>query len=260
MLKIGKHVFRSRLLMECGKFSSPEIQQAVVEASGAEVLTFAVRRSNISDPDQTNFLECLDLSKYTLLPTTAGAATVEEALCIARLARASSKLCDMIKVEIIGDPKTRLPDSVATLEATRILVEEGFTVLPYINDDPILARRLEEAGAHAIITVGATIGSGLGLLNPHPLSLIIEQVDVPVIVDTGIGSPAKVVQAMEMGADGVLLSAAVFQAKDPVIMARALKLAVEAGRLGFKAGKIPPKALCFSFKPPGGYGSFLTDT
>lgn len=245
--------------MECGKFSSPEIQQAVLEASGAEVLAFAVRRSNISDPDQTNFLECLDLSKYTLLPTTAGATTVEEALCIARLAR-ESKWCDMIKLEIIGDPKTRLPDSVATLEAARILVEEGFTVLPYINDDPILARRLVEAGAHAIITVGATIGSGGGLLNPQPLSLIIEQVDIPVIVDTGIGSPANVVQAMDMGADGVLLSAAVFQAKDPVIMARALKLAVEAGRLGFKAGKIPPKALCFSFKPPGGYGSFLTDT
>ena len=178
MLKIGKYTFRSRLFLGTGKFPSLDIQQAAVEASGAEVLTFAVRRLNISDPNQPNFLERLDLSKYTLLPNTAGATSVEEALRIARLARAS-KLCDMIKVEIIGDPKTLLPDPVATLEATRILVEEGFTVLPYTSDDPILAKRLEEAGAHAIMPGGSPIGSGLGLLNPHYLSLIIEQAKVP---------------------------------------------------------------------------------
>jgi thiazole synthase len=251
VLKIGKYTFRSRLFLGTGKFSSLDVQQAAVDASGAEVLTFAVRRLNISDPNQPNFLERLDLGKYTLLPNTAGATSVEEALRIARLARAS-KLCDMIKVEIIGDPKTLLPDPVATLEATRILVEEGFTVLPYTSDDPILAKRLEEAGAHAIMPGGSPIGSGLGLLNPHYLSLIIEQTKVPVIVDAGIGSPADVVQAMELGADGVLLNTAVSQAKDPVKMARAMKLAVEAGRLGFEAGRIPRKRYASASSPQEG--------
>ena len=251
MLKIGKYTFRSRLFLGTGKFPSLDIQQAAVEASGAEVLTFAVRRLNISDPNQPNFLERLDLSKYTLLPNTAGATSVEEALRIARLARAS-KLCDMIKVEIIGDPKTLLPDPVATLEATRILVEEGFTVLPYTSDDPILAKRLEEAGAHAIMPGGSPIGSGLGLLNPHYLSLIIEQAEVPVIVDAGIGSPADVVQAMELGADGVLLNTAVSQAKDPVKMARAMRWAVEAGRLGFEAGRIPRRRYASASSPQEG--------
>lgn len=251
MLKIGKYTFRSRLFLGTGKFSSLDIQQAAVDASGAEVLTFAVRRLNISDPNQPNFLERLDLGKYTLLPNTAGATSVEEALRIARLARAS-KLCDMIKVEIIGDPKTLLPDPVATLEATRILVEEGFTVLPYTSDDPILAKRLEEAGAHAIMPGGSPIGSGLGLLNPHYLSLIIEQAEVPVIVDAGIGSPADVVQAMELGADGVLLNTAVSQAKDPVKMARAMRLAVEAGRLGFEAGRIPRRRYASASSPQEG--------
>lgn len=251
MLKIGKYTFRSRLFLGTGKFPSLDIQQAAVEASGAEVLTFAVRRLNISDPNQPNFLERLDLSKYTLLPNTAGATSVEEALRIARLARAS-KLCDMIKVEIIGDPKTLLPDPVATLEATRILVEEGFTVLPYTSDDPILAKRLEEAGAHAIMPGGSPIGSGLGLLNPHYLSLIIEQAKVPVIVDAGIGSPADVVQAMELGADGVLLNTAVSQAKDPVKMARAMRWAVEAGRLGFEAGRIPRRRYASASSPQEG--------
>lgn len=251
MLKIGKYTFHSRLFLGTGKFPSLDIQQAAVEASGAEVLTFAVRRLNISDPNQPNFLERLDLSKYTLLPNTAGATSVEEALRIARLARAS-KLCDMIKVEIIGDPKTLLPDPVATLEATRILVEEGFTVLPYTSDDPILAKRLEEAGAHAIMPGGSPIGSGLGLLNPHYLSLIIEQAKVPVIVDAGIGSPADVVQAMELGADGVLLNTAVSRAKDPVKMARAMRWAVEAGRLGFEAGRIPRRRYASASSPQEG--------
>jgi thiazole synthase len=251
VLKIGKYTFRSRLFLGTGKFPSLDIQQAAVEASGAEVLTFAVRRLNISDPNQPNFLERLDLSKYTLLPNTAGATSVEEALRIARLARAS-KLCDMIKVEIIGDPQTLLPDPVATLEATRILVEEGFTVLPYTSDDPILAKRLEEAGAHAIMPGGSPIGSGLGLLNPHYLSLIIEQAKVPVIVDAGIGSPADVVQAMELGADGVLLNTAVSRAKDPVKMARAMRWAVEAGRLGFEAGRIPRRRYASASSPQEG--------
>jgi thiazole synthase len=248
MLTIGKYTFQSRLFLGTGKFSSLDVQREAVEASGAEVLTFAVRRLNINDPNQPNFLENLDFSKYTLLPNTAGATTVEEAVRIARLARAS-KLCDMIKVEIIADPKTLLPDPVATLEATKILVEEGFTVLPYTNDDPVMAKKLEEAGAHAIMPGGSPIGTGLGLLNPYNLSWIIEQSQVPVIVDAGIGSPADVVQAMELGADGVLLNTAVASAEDPVKMARAMRLAVEAGRLGFEAGRIPKKRYASASSP-----------
>jgi thiazole synthase len=251
MLTIGKYTFQSRLFLGTGKFSSLDVQREAVEASGAEVLTFAVRRLNISDPNQPNFLENLDLSKYTLLPNTAGATTAEEAVRIARLARAS-KLCDMIKVEIIADPKTLLPDPVATLEATKILVEEGFTVLPYTNDDPVIAKKLEEAGAHAIMPGGSPIGTGLGLLNPYNLSWIIEQSQVPVIVDAGIGSPADVVQAMELGADGVLLNTAVAGAEDPVKMARAMRLAVEAGRLGFEAGRIPKKRYASASSPMEG--------
>ncbi|MDN4594844.1 thiazole synthase [Polycladomyces subterraneus] len=251
MLTIGKYTFQSRLFLGTGKFSSLDVQREAVEVSGAEVLTFAVRRLNISDPNQPNFLENLDLSRYTLLPNTAGAKTVDEAVRVARLARAS-KLCDMIKVEIIADPKTLLPDPVATLEATKILVEEGFTVLPYTNDDPVMAKKLEEAGAHAIMPGGAPIGTGLGLLNPYNLSWIIEQSQVPVIVDAGIGSPADVVQAMELGADGVLLNTAVAGAEDPVKMARAMRLAVEAGRLGFEAGRIPKKRYASASSPMEG--------
>ncbi|MBN2908490.1 thiazole synthase [Polycladomyces sp. WAk] len=251
MLTIGKYTFQSRLFLGTGKFSSLDVQREAVEASGAEVLTFAVRRLNISDPNQPNFLEKLDLSRYTLLPNTAGATTVEEAIRIARLARAS-KLCDMIKVEIIADPKTLLPDPAATLEATKILVEEGFTVLPYTNDDPVTAKKLEEAGAHAIMPGGSPIGTGLGLLNPYNLRWIIEQSQVPVIVDAGIGSPADVVQAMELGADGVLLNTAVAGADDPVKMARAMRLAVEAGRLGFEAGRIPKKRYASASSPMEG--------
>lgn len=251
MLKIGKYEFKSRLFLGTGKFSSLEVQKQAVEASETEVLTFAIRRLDIYNPDQPNFLEMLDLKRYTLLPNTAGATTVEEAVRIARLARASN-LCDMIKVEVIADSKTLLPDPIATLEATRILAEEGFTVLPYTSDDPVLARKLVEAGAHAIMPGGSPIGSGQGLLNPTYLRLIIEESPVPVIIDAGIGSPADVVQAMELGADGVLLNTAVSGAKDPVKMAEAMKWAVIAGRLGYEAGRIPKKPYASASSPQEG--------
>lgn len=251
MLKIGKYEFQSRLFLGTGKFSSLEVQKQAVEASETEVLTFAIRRLDIYNPDQPNFLEMLDLKRYTLLPNTAGATTVEEAVRIARLARASN-LCDMIKVEVIADSKTLLPDPIATLEATRILAEEGFTVLPYTSDDPVLARKLVEAGAHAIMPGGSPIGSGQGLLNPTYLRLIIEESPVPVIIDAGIGSPADVVQAMELGADGVLLNTAVSGAKDPVKMAEAMKWAVIAGRLGYEAGRIPKKPYASASSPQEG--------
>lgn len=251
MLKIGDYTFASRLLLGTGKFPDFEVQKQAVEVSETEVLTFAVRRMNIYQPDQPNFLEMLDLKKYKLLPNTAGASTVEEAVRIARLAKASN-LCDMIKVEVIADQKTLLPDPIATLEATKILAEEGFIVLPYTSDDPVLARKLWEAGAHAIMPGGSPIGSGQGLLNPLYLKFIIEESPVPVIVDAGIGSPKDVVEAMELGADGVLLNTAVSRAKDPVKMAEAMKHAVNAGRLGFEAGRILKRETASASSPSEG--------
>jgi thiazole synthase len=249
-LKIGSYEFKSRLLLGTGKFPDLDVQQRAVEVSEAEILTFAVRRLNIDNPNNPNFLERLDLKKYTLLPNTAGAQTAEEAVRIARLAKASG-LCDMIKVEVIGDMRTLLPDPIGTLKATEMLVKEGFTVLPYTSDDPMMARHLIEAGAHAIMPGASPIGSGLGLLNPHYLSFIIEECEgkVPVIIDAGVGTPSDVAAAMELGADGVLLNTAVAGAKDPVLMAEAMKLAVIAGRKGYLAGRIPKKRYANASSP-----------
>lgn len=251
LLTIGPYTFSSRLLLGTGKFPDFAVQRRAVDVSETEILTFAVRRMNIYDPLQPNFLEQLDLTKYKLLPNTAGAGTAEEAVRIARLARASG-LCDMIKVEVIADTKTLLPDPLATLEATKILVEDGFIVLPYTNDDPVLARRLQEAGAHAVMPGASPIGSGQGLLNPLHLSIIIEEATVPVIIDAGIGTPSDVTLAMELGADGVLLNTAVAGAKDPVKMAEAMMLAAKAGRLGYEAGRIPKKRYAQASSPAEG--------
>lgn len=251
MLKIGSYEFRSRLLLGTGKFPDFEIQKQAVGVSETQILTFAVRRMNIFEPSQPNFLEMLDVKNYTLLPNTAGASTAEEAVRIARLAKASG-LCDMIKVEVIGCPKTLLPDPVETLKASEILLEEGFTVLPYTSDDVLLAKRLQDLGVHAIMPGASPIGSGQGIVNPLNLSFIIEQATVPVIVDAGIGSPSDAAIAMEMGADGVLLNTAVSGAKDPVKMALAMKLAIEAGRLGYEAGRIPKKRYATASSPVEG--------
>jgi len=251
MLKIGPYEFQSRLLLGTGKYPNFAIQKEAVEVSGAEILTFAVRRMNIFAPDQPNFLEQLDLTKYKLLPNTAGAKTAEEAVRIARLAKASG-LCDMIKVEVIGCDKTLLPDPIETLKATEMLLEEGFIVLPYTSDDVVLAKRLQELGCHAIMPGASPIGSGQGIINPLNLSFIIEQATVPVIVDAGIGSPADAALAMELGADGVLLNTAVAGASDPVKMAKAMKLAIEAGRLGYEAGRIPKKRYATASSPMEG--------
>ncbi|GED14223.1 thiazole synthase [Aneurinibacillus migulanus] len=248
MLRIGPYEFSSRLLLGTGKFPDFDVQRRAVEVSETEILTFAVRRMNIYDPAQPNFLEQLDLQKYKLLPNTAGASTAEEAVRIARLARASG-LCDMIKVEVIADMKTLLPDPIATLEATKILVEDGFTVLPYTNDDPVLARHLQEAGAHAVMPGASPIGSGQGILNPLNLSIIIEEATVPIIIDAGIGTPSDAVIAMELGADGVLLNTAVSGAKDPIKMAEAMMLGIKAGRLGYEAGRIPKKRYAQASSP-----------
>lgn len=248
MLKIGEYEFHSRLFLGTGKFKDFDVQKEAVDVSETEVLTFAVRRMNIFEPNQPNFLEKIDLNKYKFLPNTAGAKTAEEAVRIAKLAQASG-LCHMVKVEIIGCDKTLLPDPVETLKATEMLLADGFTVLPYTSDDVVLAKRLEELGAHAIMPGASPIGSGQGIINPLNLTFIIEQSNVPVIVDAGLGSPKDAAYAMELGADGVLLNTAVSGAKDPVKMARAMKLAVEAGRLGYEAGRIPKKKYATASSP-----------
>ncbi len=251
MLTIANRTFQSRLLLGTGKYPSFEVQKEAVAVSETEILTFAVRRMNIFEASQPNFLEQLDLTKYTLLPNTAGASTAEEAVRIAKLAKASG-LCDMIKVEIIGDKRTLLPDPIETLKASEMLLEEGFIVLPYTSDDVVLAKRLEDLGVHAVMPGASPIGSGKGIINPLNLAFIIEQSNVPVIVDAGIGSPRDVAYAMELGADGVLLNTAVSGAKDPIKMAKAVKYALEAGRLGYEAGRIEEKDYAVASSPTTG--------
>jgi len=251
MLKIGNRTFQSRLLLGTGKYPSYEVQREAVAVSGAEILTFAVRRMNVFEESQPNLLEKLDLTKYALLPNTAGAKNAEEAVRIAKLAQGSG-LCDMVKVEIIGCSKTLLPDPVETLKASEKLLELGFTVLPYTSDDVVLAKRLEELGVHAVMPGAAPIGSGRGIINPLNIRLIIEQSEIPVIVDAGVGSPKDAAFAMELGADGVLLNTAVSNAKDPVKMAKAMSMAIEAGRLGFEAGRMDMKQFGEASSPTGG--------
>ncbi|WP_290772315.1 MULTISPECIES: thiazole synthase [unclassified Exiguobacterium] len=251
MLQIGEKTFESRLLLGTGKYTDATVQQEAIDASASQILTFAVRRLDLFDKQQPNFLESLDLTKYDLLPNTAGAKTAEEAVRLAKLARASG-MCDMVKVEVIGCDKTLLPDPIETLRASEELLKEGFIVLPYTSDDVVLARRLEELGCHAIMPAASPIGSGQGILNPLHLKFIIEQTTVPVIVDAGIGSPTDVAYAMELGADGVLLNSAVAHAQDPVKMARAMRLAVEAGRFGYEAGRIEKKQYAVASSPTSG--------
>lgn len=248
MLRIGDYEFNSRLFLGTGKFPDFDIQREAVLASETEVLTFAVRRMDIFEPSQPNFLEKIDLERYKFLPNTAGASTAEEAVRIAKLADASG-ICHMVKVEIIGCDKTLLPDPIETLKASEELLKEGFTVLTYTSDDVVLARRLEEMGVHAIMPGASPIGSGQGIINPLNLSFIIEQSSVPVIVDAGIGSPKDAIYAMELGADAVLLNTAVAGAKDSVKMAEAMKLAVQAGELAQKAGRIPMKRTASASSP-----------
>jgi thiazole synthase len=220
-------------------------------ASGTGLVTVAMRRVDLKNPKADPVLGFLDATRYSLLPNTAGCYSAEEAVRTARLAQACG-LSNLIKLEVIGDPKTLMPDTLALLEATHLLVKEGFVVMPYTNDDPVMARRLEEAGAACVMPLAAPIGSGQGILNSLNIRFILEAVKIPVIVDAGVGTASDAAVAMELGADGVLLNTAVAQARDPVSMARAMRLAVEAGRLAASAGRIPKKAYASASSPTEG--------
>ncbi|WP_100406822.1 thiazole synthase [Bacillus solitudinis] len=230
----------SRFFIGTGRYPNPFVQNEAIKASGAEVLTFAIRRVNLDEPGEDAILQHLDRTNFIYLPNTSGATNAEEAIRIARLAKASG-LSNWIKIEISADERTLLPDPIETLKATEVLAKEGFVVLPYTSDDPILCRRLEEAGAAAVMPGGSPIGTGLGILNPYNIALIAEQSNVPIIVDAGLGSAQDVVQAMELGVDGVLMNTPVAKAKDPAKMALAMKYAIEAGRLSYEAGRIQKK-------------------
>jgi thiazole synthase len=239
-LQIGGRQLRSRLIVGTGKYPDFPAMKKALEASGAEMVTVAVRRVNL-DRSRESLLDYIDPKRYVLLPNTAGCTTADEAIRYARLGREVG-LSSLVKLEVIGDERTLFPDNEELLKATRILVRDGFVVLPYCNDDPVMARKLEEAGAAAVMPLGAPIGSGLGIRNPHNLLLILQAVQVPVIVDAGVGTASDAAIAMELGSDGVLMNTAIASARDCVRMAEAMRLAVEAGHLAFRAGRIPRKA------------------
>ncbi|MFO7606253.1 MAG: thiazole synthase [Desulfurivibrionaceae bacterium] len=234
MLTIAGHTFKSRLLVGTGKFSSARVMKEALEASGSEMVTVALRRVDLDDPGD-DIMSVLDRKRYLFLPNTSGARDSVEAVRLARMARASGG-GDWLKLEVTPDPRTLLPDPVETLRATEILVEEGFKVLPYINADPILALKLQDAGAAAVMPLGSPIGTNQGLLTRFQVEIIIEQARVPVIVDAGLGAPSHVAEAMEIGADAVLVNTALAVAADPVMMAKAFAMAVVAGRTAYEAG------------------------
>ena len=250
-LVIAGREFTSRLLIGTGKYPSHQVMQAAHDASGAAVVTVAVRRVNISDRSKESLLDYIDPKRYFLLPNTAACYTAEDAIRTARLAREVG-LSHWVKLEVIGDEKTLFPDNEALLEATKVLVKEGFVVLPYTNDDPVMCRKLEDAGAAAVMPLGAPIGSGLGIQNPNNIRIIKEQAGVPVIVDAGVGTASDATVAMELGADAVLMNTAIALAQDPVSMARAMRLGIEAGRLAFLSGRIPRKSYASASSPMEG--------
>ena len=261
-LRLGNHVFLSRLIVGTGKYHSYEIMREALDLSSAECVTVAVRRERLLDKDGRNILDYLDTRRYTLLPNTAGCFSAEDAIRTARLGREillglENSGADWVKLEVLGDKKTLLPDPVATLEATRQLVAEGFQVLCYTTDDPVTAKRLKEAGATSVMPAGSPIGSGQGVLNPNNIRICLEYLKegdptYPVIVDAGVGTASDVSIAMELGVDGVLLNTGIAHARDPLGMARAMKAACEAGRLAFLSGRIPKKLYATASSPEEG--------
>lgn len=243
--------FSSRLWVGTGKYRDFDETARAIEASGSDVVTVAVRRVNITSGNEPNLLDYLDMKKIKILPNTAGCYNVEDALRYSRLAREAG-VSDLVKLEVIGDEKTLFPDVIGLLQATEILAKEGFIVFPYTNDDPIMARRLMDAGAAAVMPLAAPIGSGLGIRNPYNIKIILETVKAPVIVDAGVGTASDVAVAMELGCDAVLLNTAIAGAKDPIMMADAMKHGVLAGRLAYRAGRIPRKLYATASSPLGG--------
>ena len=250
-LVIAGRTFRSRLIVGTGKYPSHAVMADAHRASGADMATVAVRRVNLTDRTKESLLDHIDTSRIFLLPNTAGCYTADEAIRTARLGREVG-LSNWVKLEVIGDEQTLFPDNVALLQATRVLVSEGFVVLPYTNDDPVVCRKLAEAGAAAVMPLGAPIGSGLGIQNPNNIRIIKAQARVPVIVDAGVGTASDAAIAMELGADAVLMNSAIALAQDPVGMAAAMKLAVEAGRIAYLAGRIPRREFAVPSSPVDG--------
>jgi len=248
---IAGRKFTSRLLVGTGKYKDFDETRRAIEASGAEIVTVAVRRINISDPQQPMLVDYLDPKRYTYLPNTAGCYTAKDAVRTLRLAREAGGWT-LVKLEVLGDQKTLYPDMVETYEAARQLVADGFDVMVYCSDDPIAARRLEELGCVAIMPLAAPIGSGLGVQNPINIRLIVEQAKVPVLVDAGVGTASDAAVAMELGCDGVLMNTAIAEARDPILMARAMKLAVESGRLAYLAGRMKKKLYADPSSPLAG--------
>jgi thiazole synthase len=258
-LRIGGHTFGNRLIVGTGKYSTYEVMQESLAVSGTECITVAVRRERLIDASGKNLLDFVDTSRYTILPNTAGCFSADDAVRVARLGREilsqmGNAGADWVKLEVLGDKKTLLPDPVASLEATQRLVAEGFQVLVYSSDDPVIARRLKDAGAASVMPAGSPIGSGQGVLNPNAIRICLEYLkdgdpSYPVIVDAGVGTASDVTIAMELGVDGVLLNTGIAHAKDPIRMARAMRLAVEAGRLAHLSGRIPKKLYATASSP-----------
>jgi thiazole synthase len=245
--------YRSRLLVGTGKYKDLDETRNATEASGAEIVTLAIRRSNIGqNPDEPNLLDVIPPDRYTLLPNTAGCYTAEDAVRTCRLARELLDGHDLVKLEVLGDETTLFPDITETLKATETLIRDGFKIMVYTNDDPIIARRLEEMGCVAVMPLAAPIGSGLGIRNPYNILTIVENARVPVLVDAGVGTASDAAVAMELGCDGVLMNTAIAGARDPVLMASAMKKAIEAGREAFLAGRIPRKRFASASSPLDG--------
>ncbi len=251
--EVAGKTYQSRLLVGTGKYKDLNETREAIEASGAEIVTVALRRTNIGqDPSQPNLLDVLSPERYTILPNTAGCYTADDAVRTCRLARELLGGHRLVKLEVLGDPKSLFPDIVATLEAARTLVNEGFEVMVYTNDDPIVAKRLEEIGCIAVMPLAAPIGSGLGIRNPYNILMIVENAKVPILVDAGVGTASDAAIAMELGCDGVLMNTAIAEAKNPVLMASAMKKAIEAGRQAFLAGRMPRRRYASASSPLDG--------
>ena len=252
-LVIAGTSYQSRLLVGTGKYKDNEETRLAIEASGADIITVAIRRTNIGqNPDEPNLLDVIPLDRYTLLPNTAGCYTVEDAVRTCRLARELLDGHKLVKLEVLGDEKTLFPDVTATLEAAEILVKDGFDVMVYTNDDPLIAKRLEDIGCAAVMPLAAPIGSGLGIRNPYNILTIIENARVPILVDAGVGTASDAAIAMELGCDGILMNTAIAAAKNPVLMASAMKKATEAGREAYLAGRMPKKRFASASSPVDG--------